>query len=120
MPEEEKKRLLKTSHALIITSIREGWGLVVTEANAMGTPAIGYDVAGLRDSIRDKDTGILVESGNIQALGEAMIRFLGDQKMQKRLSNSAWEWSKEFTWDNSAKVLLGYVKEILAKDYHKG
>jgi glycosyltransferase involved in cell wall biosynthesis len=29
----------------------KGWGLVVTEANAMGTPVDGYDIPGLRDSI---------------------------------------------------------------------
>ena len=40
--------------------MREGWGLVVTQANAMGTPAIGYDVPGLRDSTRYDETGINV------------------------------------------------------------
>ena len=34
------------------TSVREGWGLVVSEAAAVGTPTISYDVPGLRDSTR--------------------------------------------------------------------
>ena len=49
--EEEKRERLARAHALVATSVREGWGLVVTEAAANGTVAIGYDVAGLRDSI---------------------------------------------------------------------
>ena len=49
--EDEKRELLGRAHALVATSVREGWGLVVTEAAASGTVAIGYDVAGLRDSI---------------------------------------------------------------------
>jgi glycosyltransferase involved in cell wall biosynthesis len=51
LPEEEKRDLLGRAHALVATSVREGWGLAVTEAAASGTVAIGYDVAGLRDSI---------------------------------------------------------------------
>lgn len=50
--EEEKRERLARAHALVVTSVREGWGLVVTEAAAVGTVAIGYDVPGLRDSIR--------------------------------------------------------------------
>ncbi|MCW2930932.1 MAG: hypothetical protein JWM19_1894, partial [Actinomycetia bacterium] len=51
VPEEEKRERLGRAHALVATSVREGWGLVVTEAAASSTVAIGYDVAGLRDSI---------------------------------------------------------------------
>ena len=47
----ERNELIGRSHVLVVTSIREGWGLVVTEAALLGTPAIGYDVPGLRDSI---------------------------------------------------------------------
>ncbi|MGO9296408.1 MAG: glycosyltransferase [Streptosporangiaceae bacterium] len=49
--DEEKRERLGRAHALVATSVREGWGLVVTEAAASGTVSIGYDVAGLRDSI---------------------------------------------------------------------
>ena len=42
--EEEKRERLGRAHALVATSVREGWGLVVTEAAASGTVAIGYDV----------------------------------------------------------------------------
>jgi glycosyltransferase involved in cell wall biosynthesis len=38
--------------AVLVPAVREGWRLVVAEGNALGTPAIGYDVLGLRDSIR--------------------------------------------------------------------
>ncbi len=50
--EEEKAELMAAAHAHIATSVREGWGLVVSEAAAVGTPTISYDVPGLRDSTR--------------------------------------------------------------------
>lgn len=58
--DEEKHDRLARSHALLATSVREGWGLVVTEAASVGTPTIGYSVPGLRDSI-PASGGILVE-----------------------------------------------------------
>jgi glycosyltransferase involved in cell wall biosynthesis len=46
--EPEKLRLMQAASVLVVTSVKEGWGLIVTEANSMGTPAIVYDVDGLR------------------------------------------------------------------------
>lgn len=57
--EERKRTLMRDSHVLLVPSVAEGWGLAVTEANAMGTPAVGYNVKGLRDSIRNGENGLL-------------------------------------------------------------
>jgi glycosyltransferase involved in cell wall biosynthesis len=60
VPDKEKHDRLGKVHALLVTSVREGWGLVVTEAAAVGTPSFGYNVAGLRDSI-SVSGGLLVD-----------------------------------------------------------
>ncbi|MDJ0462565.1 glycosyltransferase family 4 protein [Streptomyces sp. H27-C3] len=57
--EAEKHQLLCASWLLLHPSAVEGWGLVVTEAATRSTPAIGFDVPGLRDSIEDGVTGVL-------------------------------------------------------------
>ena len=72
--EGEKRELLGRAHALVATSVREGWGLVVTEAAASGTVAIGYDVAGLRDSIRASG-GILTQA-DPESLATGLVRLL--------------------------------------------
>jgi glycosyltransferase involved in cell wall biosynthesis len=59
LSERDKYAHLARAHALLVTSVREGWGLVVSEAAAVGTPSIAYDVAGLRDSVR-AGRGVLV------------------------------------------------------------
>jgi glycosyltransferase involved in cell wall biosynthesis len=50
--QEEKTSRLARAHVLVVTSVREGWGLVVSEAAAVGTPVVAYRVAGLSDSVR--------------------------------------------------------------------
>jgi glycosyltransferase involved in cell wall biosynthesis len=69
----EKFERLQRAHVLIATSVREGWGLVVSEAAAVGTPSIAYDVAGLRDSV-SASGGILTEP-NPNALGRALCEY---------------------------------------------
>jgi len=49
---DEKRRLMASAHAIVMASVREGWGLVIAEAAALGTPAIAYDRPGLRDAVR--------------------------------------------------------------------
>ena len=72
--ENEKRERLGRAHALVATSVREGWGLVVTEAAANGTVAIGYDVAGLRDSI-GASGGILTRA-DPASLATGLVRLL--------------------------------------------
>src|SRR5262249_41256318 len=65
--EDEKVRLLQTSHVIASASEKEGWGLTVLEAAACGTPAVATDVPGLRDAVRNGETGLLVPSGDVAA-----------------------------------------------------
>ncbi|MBT8228251.1 MAG: glycosyltransferase family 4 protein [Dactylosporangium sp.] len=72
--EATKHDLMARAHAHVATSVREGWGLVVTEAAALGTPTIAYDVPGLRDSTRAAG-GVLVPP-EPQALARWLVELL--------------------------------------------
>ncbi|OLD05358.1 MAG: hypothetical protein AUJ07_01605 [Crenarchaeota archaeon 13_1_40CM_3_53_5] len=102
LAQKEKFDLLKKAHILLAPSVREGWGISVMEANSMGTPAIGYDVPGLQDSIINEFTGLRVPA-NPSALGNAVLRVLQDPSLARYLAANALEWSKEFSWDRTAK-----------------
>lgn len=107
VPEEEKKKLLSRAWALVNPSVREGWGINVIEANAYGTPCIAYDVPGLRDSISDGETGILVgENGSVDKLAETMTSVLEDEELRVTLSKNVLMYAKRFSWDKSADEFL--------------
>lgn len=97
------------AHILLITSVREGWGLVVTEANAMGTPAIGYDVPGLTDSIVHGETGLVVEP-EPKSLADASVALIEDQPRYRALASAALEWGSNCTWSKPARTLLQLLK----------
>ena len=100
----DKHRLMAAAHALLMTSVREGWGLVVTEANASGTPAIVYDVPGLRDSVRDELTGLVVPPWPT-SLSTAMIRMTSDQGLYSRFAAEGRRWSSTFSFDEAARLV---------------
>lgn len=95
----EKQTLLRNSALIVVTSIKEGWGLIVTEANSQGVVGVVYDVDGLRDSVRDGSTGRVCKS--ITDISSAIVELIDNPTELKRLQKNAWKWSKEFTFDNS-------------------
>lgn len=112
--EEEKIRRMQRAHLLLMPAVREGWGLVVTEANACGTPAIGYDVPGLRDSIRDGQTGCLVQP-DPEAMAQGTIMLLGDAGLRTVHAGRALAWSRTLTWDRTAEKFIAVLERVCLK-----
>lgn len=102
LKEGDKDELLRDAHFLLHTSQREGWGLNVIEANAMGTPAAVYPVAGLRESTLDNQTGLVAREETPEALAHRIWECLQKPAQYETLRHQAWERSKRFHW----KVIL--------------
>jgi glycosyltransferase involved in cell wall biosynthesis len=99
-----KHERMAQAHALLLASVREGWGLVVTEAAACGTPSLVYDVPGLRDAVRDGETGLVVPP-TPDDLARAMGRVIAGPALRQRLGAGARAWSQTFSYDRSAALL---------------
>lgn len=111
--ETEKVQWLNRAWFMVNTSLKEGWGLTVIESNACGTTVIGSDVPGLRDAIKDGETGLLYQYGNIKELSEKILLLINDEVLRNRLSKNAIEWASTFNWDLVAEhVLSNLQKEI--------
>jgi glycosyltransferase involved in cell wall biosynthesis len=79
--EDEKLALLRRAWALALASPKEGWGITNLEAAACGTPVVASDSPGIRESVRDGETGLLVPHGDVAAMAAAMGRFAGDRAL---------------------------------------
>jgi glycosyltransferase involved in cell wall biosynthesis len=110
---EQKIELMQKSHIISVTSVKEGWGLIVTEANSQGTPAVVYDVDGLRDSVRNGETGIIVAKNTPEDLAEGIISLLRDPEKYARIRRNAWQWSQEFDFEKSYTSVINKLKEAL-------
>jgi glycosyltransferase involved in cell wall biosynthesis len=107
----ERRELVKKSWVLVNPGIREGWGLNIVEANALGVPCVAYSVPGLKDSVQDGSTGLLVKSGDIQALAETLLNVLNNSVLRRELSENALNYSRVFSWDKSADNFMRKIEE---------
>lgn len=119
LEQAEKHRRMAEAHGLLMASVREGWGLVVIEANACGTPAIVYDVQGLRDAVQDEVTGLVV-TPTPNAMSAAMLRLWRDRSLQEALGNAAARWSKTFRFDETANSMRRQIAERTGQERELG
>lgn len=111
MEQEQKLNLMREAWLLVMTSVKEGWGLTVIEANALGTPSVVYDVSGLRDSTKNGYNGLVCQQNTPDSLAETILNLLNDRALYGKLCNNALEWAKNFNWDRSAEVSLQILQQ---------
>lgn len=111
--EAEKVRLMRRSWAHVLTSEKEGWGLTNLEAGSCGTPTVASDAPGLRDSVRDGRTGLLVPHGDREALARALWRLVEDRELRERLGGNAREFAKGFGWEEAVDRTEEHLEEVV-------
>ncbi|MGD0314176.1 MAG: glycosyltransferase family 4 protein [Acidimicrobiales bacterium] len=86
------------------TSVREGWGMTITEAAACGTPAVATRIAGHEDAVIEGESGLLATS--VPELVEASESILANPMLRRRLSQGALRRTESMTWERTAEVAL--------------
>ncbi|MFJ9576851.1 glycosyltransferase family 4 protein [Streptomyces sp. NPDC101191] len=109
-----KEELFHHAWLTVVPSVAEGWGLTVIEANAVGTPALAFDVPGLRDAIQPGVNGYLLDPSADLADGVAdALAELADPAARERTAARCRAWAAAFSWDASAERLAQVVLEEL-------
>ena len=101
----ERDEWLARSRVCVCASRKEGFGLTVIEANAVGTPNVASDSPGLRDTVRHGETGFLVADGDAGRFAERIDALLGDDALAERMSRAALAWSQRFDWEIAAGAM---------------
>ncbi len=93
---------------LVLPSAAEGFGLVLIEAMAAGVPVVATRVAGIREVVREDQTGLLAPVADPTALAGAIQRVTTDDALRVRLiENGRREVAIKYTWD---RVLPAYLQ----------
>ena len=108
--ENKKKDLLKSSWVFVNPSSMEGWGVTVIEANAVSVPSISFNVPGLREAIRNNETGFIVN--NKKEMINKLILLLTNKNLREKLGRNALLWSRKFSWDETARKTLEILKKL--------
>jgi phosphatidylinositol alpha-1,6-mannosyltransferase len=95
----------------------EGFGIVYLEAGACGKPVIGANNGGIPDAVADGESGLLVETGSVEAIMDALERLLGDAALRERLGRQGRERVlREFALDRYQDDLRRLIFEPLERE----
>jgi glycosyltransferase involved in cell wall biosynthesis len=111
--EQEKHRLLCAAWLLLHPALIEGWGIVVAEAAIRGTPAVGFDVPGLRDSVVNGQTGVLVGSEGEFASAWASLAL--NHQVRQAMGVAAREFAERLHWSLAVEGFARAADEALAR-----
>ena len=108
--DDELLDLYRRSWVATSASVREGWGMTLTEAAACGTPSVATDIAGHADAVARDRSGLLADTD--EELADALVAVLSDERLRDRLERGALERAAELTWEHAALANF----EVLAGD----
>ena len=108
--EPYKHALLERAELHLLPSRKEGWGIAVIEAAQHGVPTVAYASAGgVADSIRDRETGRLVQPG--EEFGEVVGETLG---RREAMAPAARAWAARFSWAETGRKFERIIAAVLS------
>src|SRR5215213_11709244 len=94
------------SDVVAVPSYNESFGLVALEAQACGRPVVAADVGGLRQTVRDRYSGLLVKGHDEREWADALATILDDHDERTKMGVNAAAHAATFSWDNTAAATL--------------
>jgi glycosyltransferase involved in cell wall biosynthesis len=107
-----KRALFDAADVFVLPSYSEGFSLAILEAMFHGLPVITSRAGGSPDVVRDGDNGLVVEPGDVDGLGRAIERLLGDPTLRERIGRrNAREARERYDLGVVARRLAGILDD---------
>lgn len=112
---------IRESQVFVLTSDYEGIPNALIEAMSVGLPVIATDCSpgGARMLIKDKINGLLVPKGNVNAIAEAIMFLLNDERVAEQYGQKALEVRKKFAPEEIINRWEEYINDVCEKCRHK-
>jgi glycosyltransferase involved in cell wall biosynthesis len=108
----ELPSLYASADAFVFASVTETLGLVVLEAMASGLPVIASPAGGVADHLRDGVNGLAYPSGDVRAMGAAMVTLATDPGLRHALARGARETAESLSWPRELDRLDASYREV--------
>jgi len=107
--EARKIDLYREASVFVNPSRKEGWGITNIEAGACGTAVVANDVPGLRDSVRNNETGLLYRENDVADCVRCLSAILDNDELRKKFEAGGRQWALGFSWDESYKKMEQWI-----------
>ncbi len=117
-PQDDLPRFYSAADVVVVPSRYESFGLVAVEAMACGVPVVASRVGGLKFTVEEDTSGLLVSWGDAAALADALRRVLTDDALRAELSAAARPSVERFSWPSVA-ASVRHVYQRLANGHRR-
>lgn len=112
--DKKKYRMMKKADVLVLPSVMEGFGLVLIEAMACGTPVIAVDLGGPKEVVTDNKTGFLVSPRQPKGMAEKILILLRNHELRQVIGKDArLKVEESFTWEKTAERIESLYLKVL-------
>jgi D-inositol-3-phosphate glycosyltransferase len=108
--------LYRASDLVAVPSYSESFGLVALEAQACGTPVVAAAVGGLVTAVRDRVSGVLVDSHDPADWARVLAALLAAPAWRSELAAGAVAHARRFSWDLTTNRLLAVYRGAVAEN----
>lgn len=113
---EKKIEWFQRAAVHVQSSLKEGWGLSVIEANACGCVVVANDTTGLRDSVVDGVSGLLYRFDDVADAAAQVRRVLVDEELAGRLRAGGLKRAASFSWERNSREMLALLEEVVERE----
>lgn len=113
---EDLSDLYSKADVLVLPSLEDGFGMVVTEAMASGMPVIVSENTGAKEIVKDGENGFIIPIKDDEAIREKIRYFQENPGEVKRMGKNARETAEKYTWDRYGEEIVEKYKQILAQE----
>jgi glycosyltransferase involved in cell wall biosynthesis len=108
---------MKSSKAFVLPSVREGFGLVIVEANACKLPVVSirHDMSAVSELIRDGVSGFLVNELSADKIAQVVLPLITNDLLRQRLAETGYELSRKYGWSDVSKRVIDIYQGLLNK-----
>lgn len=109
---QQVARLMQAADVLVLPSLYESFGRVVTEAMACGTPVVSSDATSLPEVVGD--AGLICSALEAEAYAEAISSVLHDDALRRRLTSAGLKRAAGYSWRRQAEMTVAVLEEVAA------
>ncbi len=98
---------------------KASFGITLLESMACETPVVCSDIYGFRDVVKHEREALMVQSGNIDDLSDALVRLLDDETLRARLGKRGRQEAEQYSWAKVTETVLDIYTAVLRRNTHE-